>query len=171
MSELKNNLFEHIEEEPREHYTFQFTPEELAPVEKKYVGRMRSALFLSVVIDILLIVWNVLLEGAKLSFAFGVWFVITLVLLRGVLMYKKAWRKSNERYGNTLFDYTLYDDFLIVWVSSEDAIRQMKVKWSDIKRVQSIEGLVVMEIEGKLYLVRKHELGDDSRFHALANRK
>ena len=52
--------------------------------------------------------------------------------------YKKLYAKSKDKYTKTLYDYTLYDDFLIVWISSDDAIRQIKVRLDEIKKAQVI---------------------------------
>ncbi len=171
MLELKNNIFENIEDTPREHYTFHFEPHELAPVGKKYTGRMKTCLFLSVAIDVLLIALAVLMEGAKVGVALGFWLAITLMFLMLVRVYKKTWQKTNERYKTTLFDYTLYDDFLIVWMASENRIRQMKVALSEIKKVQTVAGILVMEIDGQLFLMKKQALVDHSVFLTLGNQK
>ena len=171
MSEMKTNLFENIEDTPREHYTFHFEPHEIAPVAREYTGHVKKMLLLSVVIDILLIALAVLMEGARLGFALGFWLAITLVFLGIVRVCKKTWQKTDERYKTTLFDYTLYDDFLIVWLTSENRIRQMKVNFSEIKRVQTVEGILVMEIDGQLFLMKKHALVDHSFFLTLGNQK
>ena len=42
MLQLKNNIFENIETTPKEHYTFQFDPSAIVPVEKKYIGLMKK---------------------------------------------------------------------------------------------------------------------------------
>jgi hypothetical protein len=168
---MKTNLFENIEDTPREHYTFHFEPHEIAPVARKYTGRMKKRLLLSVAIVVCLIALDVLMEGAGVAFALGFWIATALMFFMLVRGYKKTWQKTSERYKTTLFDYTLYDDFLIVWMASENRIRQMKVNFSEIKRVQTVEGILVMEIDGQLFLMKKHALVDHSFFLTLGNQK
>lgn len=164
MPELKSNIFENIDAIPKEHYTFQLDASAIAPVEKKYVGlmikRMIFALTPALVLLVLELLWNYDFGG----FALGVLLVSAVEHIRAISAYKKLYETQKDTYANTLYDYTLYDGFLIIWISSEDGIRQKKVKLVDIKKAQIIEGVVAMEISGELFLMRKEELIQNSYF-------
>ena len=70
-----------------------------------------------------------------------------------------------------MYDYTLYDEFLIVWISSDDAVRQIKVRLDEIKKSQVIADVIVMEIDGQLFLMKKDELVENSYFLTVCNKK
>ena len=171
MIELKNNIFANIEDTPKEHYTFQFDPDKVVPVEKKYIGFMKKRMLGSIVASILLVIIGVLSDRAFLGFAIGVLFISMVGHIKGISAYKKLFEKSKEKYKTTFYDYTLYDDFLIVWISSDDAIGQKKIKLGEIKKTQIIEDFLVMEIEGQLFLMNKDELIDNSYFLTICNKK
>ena len=98
-------------------------------------------------------------------------FISVVGHIKGITAYKKLYAKSNDRYAKTLYDYTLYDNFLIVWISSEDAIRQIKVKLDEIKKAQVIADILVMEIDGQLFLMKKDKLVENSYFLSICSKK
>ena len=171
MLQLKNNIFENIENTPKEHYTFQFDPSAIVPVEKKYIGLMKKRMLGSIIAGLLLIIIGIFSGRALLGFGVGVLFISVVGHIKGISAYKKLYAKSRDRYNKTLYDYTLYEDFLIVWISSDVAIRQFKVKLDEIKKAQIIKDLIVMEIEGQLFLMKKDELVENSYFLVVCNKK
>ena len=62
--ELKNNIFENIEATPKEHYTFQFDPSAIVPVEKKYIGLMKKRMLGSIIASIILVIAGVFSDRA-----------------------------------------------------------------------------------------------------------
>ena len=171
MLNLKNNIFENIEDTPKEHYTFHFDPGTIAPVEKKYIGLLVKRMLASVLSGIVLILYGIFSDRAILGFGIGVLFISIVAHIKGISAYKKLYAKSKKRYERTLYDYTLYENFLIIWIASEDAIRQLKVNFDEIKKVQQIANLFVMEIDGQLFLLKKDELIEDSYFLTLCKQK
>ena len=69
------------------------------------------------------------------------------------------------------YGYTLYDDFLIGWMSSDDGIRQIKVRLDEIKKAQVIADILVMEIDGQLFLMKKDKLVENSYFLSICSKK
>ena len=171
MLELKNNIFENIEATPKEHYTFQFDASAIVLVERKYIGIMKKRMLGSVIAGIIMIICGVFSDRSFLGFGIGVLFISVVGHIKGISAYKKLYAKIKDRYTKTLFDYTLYDNFLIVWISSEDAIRQIKVKFDEIKKAQVISDILVMEIDGQLFLMKKDELVENSYFLTVCNKK
>ncbi|MGM9664276.1 MAG: hypothetical protein ACI3XF_05490 [Eubacteriales bacterium] len=170
MLDLKNNLFENIEDSPKEHYTFQFDPSAIVPVEKKYIGLMKKRMIGSIIAGLLLVIIGVFSDRALLGFGVGVLFISVVGHIKGISAYKKLYTKSRDKYRKTLYDYTLYEEYLIVWISSDDAIRQLKVKLDEIKKAQIIQDHIVMEIDGQLFLMKKDELMDNSYFLSICNK-
>ena len=171
MLQLKNNIFENIEATPKEHYTFQFDPSAIVPVEKKYIGLLKKRMVGSIIAGLLLIIIGIFSDRVFFGFGAGALFISMVGHIRGISTYKKLCAKSRDRYNKTLYDYTLYEDFLIVWISSDDAIRQIKVRPDEIKKAQVIADVLVMEIDGQLFLVKKDELIDNSYFLSICNKK
>ena len=171
MLELKNNIFENIQDAPKEHYTFQFDPNLIVPVEKKYIGFMKKRMLISILAGLFLVIVGIFSDRVFLGFAGGLLLMSLVVHLKSLSAYKKLFAERRGRYDKTLYDYTLYEDFLIVWISSDDRIRQLKVKLDDIKKAQMIQDFVVMEIDGQLFLMKKDELVDHSYFLSICNKK
>ncbi len=138
MLELKNNIFEDIQDAPKEHYTFQFEPDTVSPVEKKYVGYMKKRMLFFIIIGIIIMICGIFSDRTIVGFAIGVLFVGIVGHIKGVLTYKSIFTKGKEKYKTTLYDYTLYDSFLIIWISSKNSIRQMNVKLDEIKKLKSL---------------------------------
>ncbi|MBE6635050.1 MAG: hypothetical protein E7617_02450 [Ruminococcaceae bacterium] len=162
--ELKNNIFENITDTPKEHYTFHFETIDLLHVEKKYMGILKKRLSLSVIMAMILLVICIFHSAFFAGFGAGVLFMTIVFGIGSVQMTKKQYLNSYERCITALFDYSLYDEFLIVWISSENAIRQMKVRLNEIKNIREIGDLLTFEIDGRIYLMRKAELIENSYF-------
>lgn len=171
MLELKNNLFENIQDAPKEHYTFQFDPDLVVPVEKKYIGLMKKRMLCSIIAGLILVIVGIFSYRAVLGFAIGVLFISVVGHIKGISAYKKLYAESRDRYNRTLYDYTLYEDFLIIWISSDVSIKQHKFKLNEIKKAQIIKDLIVMEIDRQLYLIKKDELIENSYFLSICNPK
>ena len=171
MLELKNNIFENIQETPKEHYTFQFDSNSIVPIEKKYIGLMKKRMLGSIIGGLLLIISGIFSDRSLLGFGVGVLFISVIGHIKGISSYKKLYAKIIKKYNKTLYDYTLYEDFLIVWISSDDAIRQIKVRLDEIKKAQVIADILVMEIDGQLFLMKKDELVENSYFLTVCNKK
>ena len=171
MPELKNNLFEHIDATPKEHYTFHIDASAIVPVEKKYVGLMTKRMIFTLTPALLLLILDLLWNYGLGGFAIGVLFVSAVGHIKMISAYKKLCEKRKEACASTLYDYTLYDSFMIIWISSEDGIRQKKVKLGNIKKAQIIADVVVLEIDGELFLLKKEELEQSSYFLAICSKK
>ena len=64
----------------------------------------------------------------------------------------------------TVFDYSLYSDYMIIWITAPNSIKQIKVELTKIKKSQIIADFIVMEIEGQLYVLEKNMLIPNSFF-------
>ena len=132
---------------------------------------MKKRMLGSIIVGLLLIVIGIFSDRVLVGFGVGTLYISVIVHIKGISTYKKLYAKSKDRHTKTLYDYTLYDDFLIVWISSDDRIRQMKVRLDEIKKVQVIADLIVMEIDGQLFLMKKDELVENSYFLTVCNKK
>lgn len=161
--ELKKDIFENIQAEPREHYTFQIDPASMEPVEKKYIGKMIKRMIIGILCGVILLFF-----GFSSVFYLGMGVAIVLFMsashIAAISNTKKLYAKRKAKYLHTVHDYTLYDDCLVVWLSGNDSIRQTKYSLNQIVKAQMIGDFVVLEIDGELYLLKKNELVEDSYF-------
>ena len=167
MSELKSSLLDGIAEEPREHYTFCLKAVEALPVEKIYMRLMKKRMLASLVCGILLICFGFGLGRFVIGLGVGILIISLAVHIRNYCAYKKLFEKSRSEYETKVYDYTLYGDFMIVWISSDTAIRQMKIPLSSIRKSRLVGNILVMEIEGQLFPVKKDALVENSFFLGL----
>ena len=120
---------------------------------------------------LVLFVDGIFFNENTLWFSLGMLCVWGVIHISSIVNAKKLYAKRKESYPNTLYDYTLYDGFLIVWISSDDSIRQRKFYLQEIKKARIIKNLVVLEIENELYLLKKDQLTEDSYFLNLCTKK
>lgn len=171
MLKLKNDIFEDITAAPKEHYTFNFGGDELTPVEKKYINRLKIRGLIVTAAILLLLLDGIFFTEDMIWFSLGMLYVWEILLVGTIIRTKKMYEKRRASFSNTLYDYTLYDSFLIVWISSDDSIRQRKILLHEIKKARIIKNLVVLEIENELYLMRKNELVENSYFLSICAKK
>lgn len=171
MLKLKNDIFEDITAAPKEHYTFNFDGDELTPVEKKYINRLKICGLIVTAAILVLLLDGIFFTEDMIWFSLGMLYVWEILLVGTIIRTKKMYEKRRASFSNTLYDYTLYDSFLIVWISSNDSIRQRKILLHEIKKARIIKNLVVLEIENELYLMRKNELVENSYFLSICAKK
>ena len=171
MSELKKDLFADILDAPKEHYTFRFEPSQLTPVEKAYIGGLIKRMILSAILGIYVIVCGIFLDRWIIGFGVGMLLVTLILHIKNLRISKALYAKAKENYPKTVYDYSLYNGFMMVWISAENAIRQMRIALSEIQKAKIISDLLVMEIDGQLFLMKKEELREDSYFLSIAQRR
>ena len=171
MLKLKNDIFEDITAAPKEHYTFNFGGDELTPVEKKYINRLKIRGLIVTAAILALLLDGIFFTEDMIWFSLGMLYVWEVLHIGTIIRTKKMYEKRRASFSNTLYDYTLYDSFLIVWISSDDSIRQRKILLHEIKKARIIKNLVVLEIENEPYLMRKSELVENSYFLSICAKK
>ncbi len=171
MLQLRNDIFENITAIPKEHYTFNFAVDEFELLEKKYVNKAKIRGAIPYVPMLILLVQGILFIEDMVWIALGMIYVWAVLHISSIVRIKKLYAKHKQTWLNTLYDYTLYDGFLIVWISSDDSIRQRKFYLQEIKKARIIKNLVVLEIENELYLLKKDQLTEDSYFLNLCTKK
>lgn len=170
MYELKNSLFDNIQETPMEHYTFEIPSENLRPVEKKFLWKLKKPMLVSIVACLFIILAGIFSGGFVIGLGVASLLINLVSYIKSKLTYKKLYAKRGEEYAHTVFDYTLYKNFLIIWISSPKSIKQLKVELCDIKNASIAGDYVALEIDGLLYLLPKDQLIENSYFSIICKK-
>lgn len=164
MLEPKKDLFEEINDEVREHYRFQPTPEEARVAMKTYMSRYVKAMVISLVASLVFLVIGCFADRAIAGFAGGLLFLSIVAHTKTICAIKKVNSGGQEKMLKTVYDYTVYDTYLIAWISSDESIRQTKIQLDKITNVQEMGALLSFETDKQIYIMRKADLIEGSYF-------
>jgi len=164
LSEPIKDLSELVQERPKEHYRFQVDPEKFEVVENAMVSRfVKRAVFILILCLVASVFW-LLIDRSFSAFLAGLTLAFLIFNIFFVRLYKKAYAQNKQTFAKTIYDYTLYEDELIIWSSSETKVEQTRLRLSEIKRIRKVGDFVVLERSGLIYLLNKSMLKDDSYF-------
>lgn len=165
MAELRKDLFADIADEPREHYTFRFSAEEARRVANTTVSSLARRMFLMIVLCAVIVLVGAV-QGSD-----GICGLGTGMLLTGLTVYIKSFRLTKKANAEgiphvaaSVYDYTVFGGYAVIWVCNENTVLQVRVTPADIQKSRIVAGLVVLQIRGRLYLLRKNELAEGSFF-------
>lgn len=162
--ELKNDIFAGINDEVKEHYTFTFTREEVMPVKKKQTAKLKKRFLFPVIYGMICLIGAIFTDNTILDFGLGIAFAAFVLNTKMLSGFKKSYAASEDMIEKTVYDYTIYENYLIIWLSSDKCVRQMKLYFNEIKSIQDIDGIISLETTGGLYLLKKDELAEESFF-------
>lgn len=165
MAELRKDLFADIADEPREHYTFRFSAEEARRVANTTVSSLARRMFLTIVLCAVI----VLVGAVQGSDGICGWGAGTLLIglagyIKSIHITKKANAVGIPHVAASVYDYTVFGGYAVIWVCNENTVLQVRVTPADIQKSRIVAGLVVLQIRGRLYLLRKNELAEGSFF-------
>ena len=164
MAELKNDLFADIHDEVKEHYTFTFARDEIIPIGKKNASSIKKKLIFFILFGVFCAVYDIVSDKAVAAFGVGAMLMVAIAYAKLLSNYKKSFNASIEKIEKTVYDYTIYRDFMIIWISSDTFIRQTKVALNEIKNIKTVETVISFEVSNALYILKKDELAEDSFF-------
>jgi len=171
MLEPQKDLFENMQGEIIEHYRFQFDPDQVTPVEKAYVSVLVKRMVLFIVVCVALMAIGFWCGELLIAAAVGMLYIGVVDHIKIISAYKKIYAKGKKKYLTSVYDYTLYSNYLMIWISSKNAIRQMRVGLNEITKAQVIGAFVVLEIDNQLFLLKKEELAANSYFLSICKTK
>lgn len=165
MAELRKDLFADIADEPREHYTFRFSADEARRVANAAVSSLARRMILMIILGAVIVL------GGALQDSDGICGLGTGMLLMGLAGYIKSFRLTKKANAEgiphvaaSVYDYTVFGGYAVIWVCNENTVLQVRVTPTDIQKSRAVEGLIVLQIRGRLYLLRKNELAEGSFF-------
>lgn len=84
--------------------------------------------------------------------------------IKSIHITKKANAVGIPHVAASVYDYTVFGGYAVIWVCNENTVLQVRVTPSDIQKSRAVAGLIVLQIRGRLYLLRKNELAEGSFF-------
>lgn len=84
--------------------------------------------------------------------------------IKSIHITKKANAVGIPHVATSVYDYTVFGGYAVIWVCNENTVLQARVTPTDIQKSRAVEGLIVLQIRGRLYLLRKNELAEGSFF-------
>ena len=165
MAELRKDLFADIADEPREHYTFRFSAEDARQVANATVSSLVRRMILMIVLCALIVLVGALQDSDGIcGLGAGMLLIGLTVYIKSFRLTKKANAEGIPHVAASVYDYTVFDDDAVIWVCGENTVLQVRVKPADIQKSRIVAGLVVLQIRGRLYLLRENELAEGSFF-------
>lgn len=165
MAELRKDLFADIADEPREHYTFRFSAEEARQVANAAVSSLARRMFLMIVPCAVIVLIGAVQHSDGIC-GLGIGMLLTGLsgYIKSIHITKKANAVGIPYVAASVYDYTVFDGYAVIWVCNENTVLQVRVTPTDIQKSRAVAGLIVLQIRGRLYLLRKNELAEGSFF-------
>lgn len=164
MLKPKKNLFEDVTEQPREHYTFRFDPQKAILIQKTQLRSFHKGMIVCIAFLAVIATVCALFRSQITGFILGGLFSLLVLYIKSASLQRKAWTTAMQRLADTVYDYSLYANELIVWTSSDRSVEQRKYQLCDIKKPRIVGDFVVLEMDNKLYILNKDELLPNSYF-------
>lgn len=164
LSEPIKDLFDIVQERPKEHYRFRIALSKVMIVEKKMISyHVKRAVF-ALIACLAAAIWGLFLDRSLFAFFMGIFLVLLIRSIQNIRLYQSIFDNNRRVFAKTFYDYSLYEEELLIWESSEERVQQIRIPLSAIKKIRKIGDVVVMEIGISLYLLDKCILHDNSYF-------
>lgn len=161
---IENRLLSNLPETPREHYIFMLSPEPLEAARKKYLSVYIKNMLLSIALCILTALCGIRLGEGVIGLGVSMLMMSLAAYSKAIRAHNKAYAQSKEKLSETVYEYLLYDDFLLIVIASDTGYRQMKVPLRAIDKLENVCGHLAAVIEGHLYMIPMSVLPEDSYF-------
>ena len=165
--EQKKDLLAEISEAPREQYVMQFTQEEVTLAEQAQLGKMKKNMLKTFLWGVVCTVLFALADRFGLGLGLGLMIATLLTHWKSLLSYKKMYEETRGRVVNSLYDYRVYDQFVLLWASAEDSVRQVKVAKEEIYLLQDAGNMRAFVADRSVYFIKKDALAEESFFLTL----
>ena len=133
-------------------------------VEKAMVSYVVKRAVLTLVLCLVIAMSGLCFDRSLFAFFMGIFLVLLIRNIKNVRWYRNNFAQNKLILVQTIYDYSLYEDELIIWDSSETTIHQMRIPLKAIKRIRKIGNFIALEIGVHLYMLGKSVLREDSYF-------
>ncbi len=161
------------EELPTEIYTFQYNDDDYKKLKRKEDSKIYKSIFFDILffaIAILFFEYSISVDEMT-----GSWigFVLLYLCARGFAHYKyfknskKAWQAIKERTKLCVYEYKLYDYYVILNIyRAGEQVRKSKYYYYDFERIRSTSNYLIFETAGQAFTIRKSDLKENSFFYS-----
>ena len=157
------------EVEPNETYQFAFTKEEIEEVYRIQRDSVykKPCIFLIVLVLFIILTLFYPAHTAITMFYVGAFLVCLTAVIKGFLMYKKAWAQSIERIPENVYEYRLFDEYIDIKIFHRgEMTRNSKCYYKDIEQLKQYGSWIFLQYGGQLFLMRQNELKENSGLYA-----
>lgn len=156
-------------EQSGECYSFHFSDDEIREIQRYQKKRVYTSTVIFAVLMILLLRSSVSDEAPDTiwGFTIGVFLIGTIYYLKTILAYQKAWKSSAARLAESTYQYEIFEDsFKIDILRSGSSTESYTAKFQDIEKVQELPNYYILQIFGRLFILRKSDLKEKSVFYS-----
>lgn len=154
---------------PDETYRFNFTKDEIKEIQSLQGKGLYRKPVLSGLICVALIAYLIFLSAPEIliGFAVGIVFIGTFFHIKRIIAYNKAWRKNVEKICQSIYEYKVFEDYIIINIYREnEKVRESKCYYADIEQIQQFGKWLLFQFGGQAFILRKSELKENSAFYS-----
>ncbi len=152
-----------------EFYRFHFTKEELTELYRLQRNNFYKKPVLFALVLLILIVFSLGTSAPTFTtgMAFGILFLGAVWHIKGFRAYNKTWKSSMDRICQSIYEYTVFDDHMLVCIYREsEKVREARCFFSDIEKIEILGSWVLFQHTGQSFILRKTELKENSAIYS-----
>lgn len=155
------------EKKPKEAYKFGPSKEDLKEVYRSQKKIAYKFIVLTLLLSITIILFCIITSAPDIikGVSIGVFFAFAVALAAWMRLYNRNWKKSIDKASKTTYEYLIYEDhFMLRTYRNNEKIDQSKCYFSDIEQLRQLGKWLSFQIGGKLFILRKNDLQENSAF-------
>lgn len=152
-----------------ERYSFHFSGEEIREIQRPQKTKILKSTILFGILMVLLLRASVLGEAKDTMWGFtiGIFLIGAIYHLKTILAYQKVWKRGAARLAESTYQYEIMEDsFKIDILRSGRSTESYTAKFQDIEKVQELPNYYILQIFGRLFILRKSDLKENSVFYS-----
>jgi len=159
--------------EPRESYLLQYDEEGLQATFKQWRSPLVNLFIKIIGISLLLLLVSLAADAPTvlIDLILGALVIATISLLAFLISSKKTFRATVQKALKNNYSYEIFEEHLTLQISCNgEIINTMKIHFSEIESMQSLEHHLLLRHAGQTHLFRKDALSPDSILFTLCEK-
>lgn len=155
---------------PCESYEFRYSPAELKAVNRRVSRPTLFGFILSALLLFGLLINALVVEKANgfLFLMMGFFIAINCIHWRNWRRSKKHYRQRGEMICNRVYRYDVYSQHFILTISDHrGTVNTVRVDFSDVTKVLETHNLLLLIVDGQIFIFRRSELQPNSVLYTL----
>lgn len=163
------NTEQNVELFPNEIYHFHFASDELNEIYRLQRKRIYKR---PIIFTVICVLWIAFFIGTPapdnaIGFVCGMFLIGSVAFIKGILSYKKAWKKGAERISKSTYEYKVFQNYINLTIYRDNVkIRESKCFFADIEQIQQLGKWLFLQFGGQSYIIRKSDLKENSAFYS-----